>query len=187
MTSNGNPGSKNLLLGRILSVFLISGMVPVLALLVQSGQWLLGDTLLCKIHGIKVIFLKCDSEMQAINPQKTDDSITNSIVLETPTSNSTLNSELNGTEVLTNKANSTDSTTEISQSNKNLLLKDNFLFQERVDHQFQEKYYLFSLQNPSHVNLYLYGVTSQVWMGLYVDTNGNGLVDSNEYLADANA
>lgn len=48
----------------------------------------------------------------------------------------------------------------------------------------RRKYYQFNLTKRSMVSLSLDEVTSQVSMKLYVDTNGNGLIESNEYLAD---
>ena len=51
----------------------------------------------------------------------------------------------------------------------------------------RQKYYLFSLESTSSVNIILDQVTNQVGMWLYVDTNGNGVIDPGEQIDSASA
>lgn len=67
------------------------------------------------------------------------------------------------------------------------VLKTTCSFNDRVSSSKQEQYYFFRLDSPSNVSLYLDKVTNQVKMSLYVDTNGNGVIDSNEGLESSYA
>jgi hypothetical protein len=74
-----------------------------------------------------------------------------------------------------------------SYNSNNIEILNTRVFTDRVSYNQQEKYYFFSLDSPSNVSLYLDKVTSEVSMGLAVDTNGNGVIDSNENLASDSA
>lgn len=67
-----------------------------------------------------------------------------------------------------------------SRSNNIGVLTNPRVFSDRVTSQNQENVYFFSLAQPSNISLYLDNVTSSVGMRLYVDTNGNGSIDSGE-------
>ncbi|HAZ42960.1 MAG TPA: hypothetical protein DDW76_16840 [Cyanobacteria bacterium UBA11369] len=74
-----------------------------------------------------------------------------------------------------------------SGSNNIGVLRNTRVFSDRVTSDNQEKYYSFSLDQPSNISLYLDNVTSDVSMRLYVDTNGNGVIDSGESLDSSTA
>jgi len=80
-------------------------------------------------------------------------------------------------------------TTEVQNPNSNNIgvLKKTRVFNDRISFNNQEKYYFFSVDSPSNVSLYLDKVTNGISLTLYVDTNGNGVVDSNENMAGDNA
>lgn len=84
-----------------------------------------------------------------------------------------------------------DSTPAVKASNCNSpnigVLKTSCSFSNRVSYNNQEQSYFFSLDKPSDISIYLDNVTSSVGMRLYVDTNGNGVIDSGESLDSATA
>ncbi|MEG4493704.1 hypothetical protein [Microcoleus sp. D3_18_C4] len=67
------------------------------------------------------------------------------------------------------------------------LLKESRIFRDRLTSKDQEKSYFFTLDKPSNVSLYLDQVTNQVGMWLYVDTNGNGIIDYAEQIDTTSA
>lgn len=84
-----------------------------------------------------------------------------------------------------------DSTPAVEASNCNSpnigVLKSACSFNNRVSYSNQEQSYFFNLDKPSDISIYLDNVTSSVGMRLYVDTNGNGVIDSGESLDSATA
>ncbi|MCU0543898.1 MAG: hypothetical protein MUE44_17245 [Oscillatoriaceae cyanobacterium Prado104] len=56
-----------------------------------------------------------------------------------------------------------------------------------LNRQNRGKFYLFRLKITSNVNIVLDRVTNEVGMWLYVDTNGNGVIDANEKIDSASA
>lgn len=84
-----------------------------------------------------------------------------------------------------------DSTPAVEASNCNSpnigVLKSACSFNNRVSYSNQEQFYFFNLDKPSDISIYLDNVTSSVGMRLYVDTNGNGVIDSGESLDSATA
>ena len=68
------------------------------------------------------------------------------------------------------------------------ILKESRIFSDRLTSKDQEKIYFFTInKKPSNVSLYLDQVTNQVGMWLYVDTNGNKIIDSGEQIDSASA
>ena len=66
-------------------------------------------------------------------------------------------------------------------------LKESLIFSDRLTSQDQERTYFFTIDKPSNVSLYLDNVTNELGMSLYVDTNGNGVIDSGEQIDSASA
>lgn len=68
------------------------------------------------------------------------------------------------------------------------ILKESRIFSDRLTSKDQEKTYFFTIdKKPSNVSLYLDQVTNQVGMWLYVDTNGNKIIDSGEQIDSTSA
>jgi uncharacterized membrane protein len=67
------------------------------------------------------------------------------------------------------------------------ILKESRIFSDRLTSKDQEKSYFFTIDKPSNVSLYLDQVTNQVGMWLYVDTNGNGIIDYGEQIDSTSA
>jgi uncharacterized membrane protein len=70
---------------------------------------------------------------------------------------------------------------------KSLQERKTFSHTGSLNRQNRQKYYLFSLQSTSNVNVVLDQVTNQVGMWLYVDTNGNGVIDYGEQIDSVSA
>lgn len=66
-------------------------------------------------------------------------------------------------------------------------LKRTQTFNGSINRNSREKYYKFSLSNTSDVRLSLDEITNTLGMRLYVDKNGNGVIDSDESLDSATA
>jgi cytoskeletal protein RodZ len=64
-------------------------------------------------------------------------------------------------------------------------LKGAKTFNDSINRNSRQKFYKFSLSNPSNVSLFLDKVTSQIDFGLYVDKNGNGIIDDNSEQLDS--
>ncbi|MCL1469380.1 pre-peptidase C-terminal domain-containing protein [Argonema antarcticum] len=64
------------------------------------------------------------------------------------------------------------------------LLNGSRTFNEFVGRTDRQDFYRFVLGSPSNFRLTLNGTTANVGVTLYVDTNGNGQIDSNEYVND---
>ncbi|MFB2972243.1 hypothetical protein ACE1CD_25055 [Aerosakkonema sp. BLCC-F183] len=64
------------------------------------------------------------------------------------------------------------------------LLNGSRTFTEFVGRTDRQDFYRFVLGSPSNFRLTLNGTTANVAVTLYVDTNGNGQIDSNEYVDD---
>ena len=170
--SSGSGGNKGVPLIGVLFAVLFggSGLFVGLATL---GQWLTGNDLLCKLNGIKVDFIKCPDQSNPQNTQVTSTPTPPTEPITTP--RKTANNPIESTPVKNNPSNST---TKLDIG----VLNGKKEYQDRVSYEIQEKYYFFSIDKTSNVKLYLDGVTSEVWMGLYVDTNGNGSIDNGEEL-----
>jgi len=67
------------------------------------------------------------------------------------------------------------------------ILKESRIFSDRLTSKDQEKSYFFTIDKPSNVSLYLDRVTNQIGMWLYVDTNGNKVIDSGEQIDSTSA
>jgi hypothetical protein len=67
------------------------------------------------------------------------------------------------------------------------ILKESLIFSDRLTSQDQERTYFFTIDKPSNVSLYLDNVTNGLGIWLYVDTNGNGVIDANEQIDSASA
>ena len=68
------------------------------------------------------------------------------------------------------------------------ILKESRIFSDRLTSKDQEKIYFFTIdKKPSNVSLYLDQVTNEVGMWLYVDTNGNKVIDPGEQIDSASA
>ena len=67
------------------------------------------------------------------------------------------------------------------------ILKESRIFSDRLTSKDQEKSYFFTIDKPSNISLYLDQVTNQVGMWLYVDTNGNGIIDYGEQIDSTSA
>ena len=67
------------------------------------------------------------------------------------------------------------------------ILKESRIFSDRLTSKDQEKSYFFTIDKSSNVSLYLDQVTNQVGMWLYVDTNGNKIIDSEEQIDSTSA
>ena len=189
--SSGSGGNKGVpLLGKV-----IIGSIPVLALSISFVQLWTGDELLCKLtwDWLKVDFFKCPDETKPKNPPEpeiekglTDTETSQEKSPPTPptepipTPTKTGNNPIKQTPV---KSDTSNSNTKFSIG----VLNGKKEYNDRVSYQIQEKYYFFSIDKNSNVKLYLDGVTSQVWMGLYVDTNGNGSIDNGERLDSVSA
>jgi len=65
------------------------------------------------------------------------------------------------------------------------ILKESRIFSDRLTSKDRERTYFFTIDKPSNVSLYLDNVTNQVGMWLYVDTNGNKVIDYGEQIDDA--
>jgi len=189
--SSGSGGNKGVpLLGKV-----IIGSIPVLALSISFVQLWTGDELLCKLtwDWLKVDFFKCPDETKPKNPPEpeiekglTDTETSQEKSPPTPptepipTPTKTGNNPIKQTPV---KSDTSNSNTKFSIG----VLNGKKEYNDRVSYHIQEKYYFFSIDKNSNVKLYLDGVTSQVWMGLYVDTNGNGSIDNGERLDSVSA
>ncbi len=62
------------------------------------------------------------------------------------------------------------------------ILKESLIFSDRLTSKNQERTYFFTINKPSNVSLYLDNVTNELGMRLYVDTNGNKVIDSGEQI-----
>ena len=67
------------------------------------------------------------------------------------------------------------------------ILKESHIFRDRLTSKDIEKTYFFTIDKSSNVSLYLDQVTNQVGMWLYVDTNGNKIIDSGEQIDSTSA
>jgi hypothetical protein len=67
------------------------------------------------------------------------------------------------------------------------ILKESLIFSDWLTSKDREKTYFFTLDKPSNVSLYLDNVTNELGMRLYVDTNGNKIIDSGEQIDSASA
>ncbi|MCL1467731.1 hypothetical protein [Argonema galeatum] len=67
------------------------------------------------------------------------------------------------------------------------LLNGSRTFNEFVGRTDRQDFYRFVLGSPSNFRLTLNGTTANVGVTLYVDTNGNGQIDSNEFVDDRTA
>jgi hypothetical protein len=67
------------------------------------------------------------------------------------------------------------------------ILKESRFFSDRLTSKDQERFYFFTIDKSSNVSLYLDQVTNQIGMWLYVDTNGNGVIDYGEQIDSASA
>lgn len=189
--SSGSGGNKGVpLLGKV-----IIGSIPVLALSISFVQLWTGDELLCKLtwDWLKVDFFKCPDETKPKNPPEpeiekglTDTETSQEKSPPTPptepipTPTKTGNNPIKQTPV---KSDTSNSNTKFSIG----VLNGKKEYNDRVSYDIQEKYYFFSIDKNSNVKLYLDGVTSEVWMGLYVDTNRNDSIDNDERLDTARA
>lgn len=172
--SSGSGGNKGVpLLGKVI----IGSIIPVLALSISFVQLWTGDELVCKLtwDWLKVDFFKCPDETNSQNTQ-----VTSPPKEPITTPRKTANNPIESTPV---KDNPINSTTKFDIG----VLNGNKEYRDRVSYEIQEKYYFFSIDKNSNVKLYLDGVTSEVWMGLYVDTNRNDSIDNDERLDTARA
>jgi hypothetical protein len=183
----------------------IGAVVAVLGTITGFGVFLFGDTVLCKLKGVDVGFLRCDnpSESKATTetpslPPKFPPSSepikqdiipssspisTSSPAPETPTPVSPSPSPANTPE--TNQK-LVEEPQKFGDPNIGLL-KERRTFQDRLTSKDNQKYYYFSIDKPSNVSLYLDNVTNEVGIWLYVDTNGNKVIDSGEQIDSASA
>ncbi|MBE9131916.1 MULTISPECIES: hypothetical protein [unclassified Tychonema] len=67
------------------------------------------------------------------------------------------------------------------------ILKESRIFSDRLTSKNPERTYFFTIDKSSNVSLYLDQVTNQVGMWLYVDTNGNKIIDSGEQIDSTSA
>jgi len=196
--SGGPSGSTRRI--RIAAIVLggIAGGLVAAANVANIGTWLVGDSVLCKF-GI----LKCsnppeprpviptppstvssstspESPKQDLIPSPSPTS-TSSPVPETPAPVSpspTKTPDIDQKPVVEPK----------KSSDPNIgVLKESRIFSARLTSKDQEKSYFFTIDKPSNVSLYLDQVTNQVGMWLYVDTNGNGIIDYGEQIDSTSA
>ncbi|MEG4520142.1 MULTISPECIES: hypothetical protein [unclassified Microcoleus] len=162
------------------------------------GTWLFGDSVLCKF-GI----LKCSNppEPRPVIPTPPTTTFSSSpspepikqdpIPVSSPTSTPSP-----APETPAPVSPSPTKTPEIEQkpveptksSDPNIgILKESRIFSDRLTSKDNQKYYYFSIDTPSNVSLYLDNVTNEVGILLYVDTNGNKVIDSGEQIDSASA
>ena len=192
MSSGGSPIPWKKIAGVSLVV------VPIV---IGTATFLFGDTLLCKLKGVDVGFLKCDnpSESKATTetpslppkfPPSSEPVKPEPIPSSSPTSTSSP-----APETPAPVSPSPTKTPEIEQkpveptksSDPNIgILKESRIFSDRLTSKDQERTYFFTIKDkPSNVSLYLDNVSNQVGMWLYVDTNGNKIIDYGEQIGDA--
>ena len=195
--SSGGSGGSPIPWKKIAGVSLL--VVPIV---IGTATFLFGDTVLCKLKGVDVGFLRCNNDPNtkfvtpappfppkfppSPEPVKQDP-----IPFSSPTSTPSPAPE---TPALVSP--SPTKTPEIEQkpveltksSDPNIgILKESRIFSDRLTSKDNQKYYYFSIDKPSNVSLYLDNVTNEVGIWLYVDTNGNKVIDSGEQIDSASA
>ena len=196
--SGGPSGSTRRI--RIAAIVLggIAGGLVAAANVANIGTWLVGDSVLCKF-GI----LKCSNppEPRPVIPTPPS-TVSSSTSPESPKqdlipSPSPTSTSSPAPETPAPVSPSPTKTPDIDQkpvvepkksSDPNIgVLKESRIFSDRLTSKDQEKSYFFTIDKPSNVSLYLDQVTNQVGMWLYVDTNGNGIIDYGEQIDSTSA
>ena len=193
--SGGPSGSTRIRIAIVLGG--IAGGLVAAANVANIGTWLFGDSVLCKF-GI----LKCSNSPEPTSVASTPPTTVSSspspepikqdpIPISSPTSTP---SPVSVTPAPVSP--SPTKTPDIEQkpvvepkksSDANIgILKESRIFSDRLTSKDQERTYFFTIKDkPSNVSLYLDNVSNQVGMWLYVDTNGNKIIDYGEQIGDA--
>jgi len=194
MSLGGSGGSGG---SRIPWTTIAAVSVVVVPIIIAGCDLLLGNKVLCNLKGLEVGILKCDNNLPD-NPtpppspkspappefpkaDPTPSSSPTSISSPAPVSPSP-------TPAKTPETNQKAVEEPQKSGDPNIgLLKERGTFQDRLTSKDNQKYYYFSIDKPSNVSLYLDNVTNEVGMLLYVDTNGNKVIDSGEQIDGASA
>lgn len=193
MSSGGSGGSG----GSGVHWVAITVVIGVIGTIITLAAFLFGDPLLCNLKGVDVGFLKCDNNLpenptpppspkspappEFPKPDPTPSSSPTSTSSPAPVS-------LSPTPAKTPETNQKAVEEPQKSGDPNIgLLKERGTFQDRLTSKDNQKYYYFSIDKPSNVSLYLDNVTNEVGMWLYVDTNGNKVIDSGEQIDSASA
>ena len=196
--SGGPSGSTRIRIAIVLGG--IAGGLVAAANVANIGTWLFGDSVLCKF-GI----LKCSNSPEPTSVASTPPTTVSSspspepikqdpIPISSPTSTPSPTPE---TPAPVSPSPSPTKTPDIDQkpvvepkksTDPNIgILKESRIFSDRLTSKDQEKSYFFTINKSSNVSLYLDQVTNQVGMWLYVDTNGNKIIDSGEQIDSTSA
>ena len=170
---------------------ILGGIVVALPIILTAVDVFLGNKLLCNLKGVDVGFLKCGGEDTKVVtpappfppkfPPSSEPVKPEPIPFSSPTSTPSPTSEIPATV-------SPSPTSESKKSSDpNIgILKESRIFSDRLTSKDQERTYFFTIKDkPSNVSLYLDNVSNQVGMWLYVDTNGNKIIDDGEQIGDA--
>ena len=169
----------------------IGAVVAVLGTITGFGVFLFGDTVLCKLKGVDVGFLRCEEDAKVVTPAppfppkfppssepikqdiipSSSPISTSSPAPETPVPVSPSPSPVKLS------ADEKPCTVEQNGSTVNLeFLNRSCTFTGNFNSSNQERIYRFKIDNPSNITLYLGNVNSEVGMFLYEDQSGTGVI-----------
>ena len=198
MSSGGSGGSG----GSGVHWVAITGVLGVTGTIIALAAFLFGDPLLCNLKGVDVGFLKCDNNLpdnptpppspksppppESPKPDPTPSSSPTSTSSPAPQTPAPVSPS--PTPAKTPETNQKPVEEPQKSGDPNIgLLKERRTFQDRLTSKDNQKFYYFSVDKPSNVSLYLDNITNDVGMWLYVDTNGNKVIDPGEQIDSASA
>jgi hypothetical protein len=180
----------------------LGGIFLALPIIFAAADLLFGNKLLCNLKGVDVGFLKCgDEDTKVVTPAPPlppkfppspepikPDPIPSSSPTSTPSPTSETPAPVSPSPTKTPDLEQKPIVEPKKSSAPNIgILKESRIFSDRLTSKDQEKSYFFTIDKPSNVSLYLDQVTNQVGMWLYVDTNGNGIIDYGEQIDSTSA
>ncbi|MEG4841302.1 hypothetical protein [Microcoleus sp. B9-D4] len=177
-------------------------VVAILGVITGILVFIFGDKFLCNLKGVNVGFLRCDNpsepkaatETPALPPKfppssepVKQDPIPFSSPTSTPSPAPPTPAPVSPSPTKTPDIEQKPVVEPKKSSDPNIgILKESRIFSDRITSKDQERTYFFTIKDkPSNVSLYLDNVSNQVGMWLYVDTNGNKIIDYGEQIGDA--